>query len=65
MYLPSATWNGFALTDVGITSQGVGTFERTMTSMMAAPVIGALAGNVLRNFRVELDYANQRLYLSR
>jgi len=41
-----------------------GTFERYMSSMMTAPIVGSLAGNVLRGFRVELDYPGKRLYLS-
>jgi hypothetical protein len=36
-----------------------------MSQMMAAPIVGSLAGNVLKHFRVELDYANEKLYLSR
>jgi hypothetical protein len=52
------------LTDVGVTSQREGVFEKMMSSMMTAPIIGSLGGNVLRHFRVELDYANQKLYLS-
>ena len=41
-----------------------GTFEDYMTRMMTAPIVGAVAGNVLRLFRVELDYAHEMLYLS-
>jgi hypothetical protein len=47
-----------------VTSQREGTFERYMSSMMTAPIVGSLAGNVLERFRVELDYANEKLYLS-
>jgi predicted aspartyl protease len=65
LYVPAATWNGFALADAGVTSQRAGVFERGMSSQMASPIIGSLAGNVLRNFRVELDYPNRRLYLSK
>jgi predicted aspartyl protease len=64
MSLPHADWAGNALTDVGVTSQREGVFEKRMSSLMAAPIVGALAGNVLKQFRVELDYANQTLYLS-
>lgn len=31
---------------------------------MSAPIVGALAGNVLRQFRIELDYAHETAYLS-
>lgn len=64
MFVPRATWGGAALTDVGVTSQREGVFENWMSSMMTAPISGALAGNVLKRFRVELDYPNQKLYLS-
>ena len=32
---------------------------------MTAPIIGALAGNVLRDFRVEIDYQNGFTYFER
>lgn len=35
-----------------------------MSSMMTASVVGALGSNVLRRFRVELDYASGKVYLS-
>ena len=38
--------------------------EKWMSSMMAVPIVGSLAGNVLKRFRVELDYLNSKLYLS-
>ncbi len=64
MFVPEAHWGAHALREVGMVSQREGTFERGMSSMMTAPIVGALAGNVLWDFRVELDYANQTLYLS-
>jgi hypothetical protein len=36
-----------------------------MSSMTKGPIVGSLAGNVLKQFRVELDYANETLYLQR
>ena len=64
MFIPTVTWGGHALTDVGVVSQQAGVFEKWMSSMMAAPIVGSLAGNVLEEFRVDLDYPNQKLYLS-
>ena len=64
MILPDAFWGPNKLGEFGVTSQSEGTFETWMSSMMTAPVVGALAGNVLKRFRVELDYANAKLYLS-
>ena len=65
MFLPRVSWGSQQLQDMGIVSQRAGTFERYMSGMMTAPIIGSLAGNVLKNFRVELDYAHETLYLSK
>ncbi len=65
MILPRLVWGTTALTEVGVVSQKEGVFEKWMSSMMTAPIVGALAGNVLKQFRVELDYPNQKLYLKR
>lgn len=63
MFVPSARWGSHELKDVGVTSQRAGTFEKWMSSMTKGPIVGSLAGNVLKGFRVELDYANETLYL--
>jgi hypothetical protein len=54
-----------SLKDVAAVSRPEGTFEKSMTRLMTAPIIGALAGNVLRDFRVEIDYQNGFIYLER
>ncbi|MEP6765525.1 MAG: hypothetical protein ABJB66_14515 [Gemmatimonadaceae bacterium] len=64
MFVPAATWASFKIVPFGVTSQRTGTFEQYMSQMMAAPIVGSLAGNVLKHYRVELDYANQKLYVS-
>jgi hypothetical protein len=64
MFVPRAAWGTLALEEVGVTSQRQGTFENWMSAMMTAPIVGALAGNVLKRFRIELDYPNQQLYVS-
>jgi len=64
MFVPSARWGPHTLGEFGVVSQQEGTFERYMSSMMTAPIVGSLAGNVLRHFRLEIDYANEKLYLS-
>lgn len=53
----------FHLADISIISRRSGMFEEWMADMMTGPIIGALAGNVLKCFRVEIDYANQTTYL--
>ncbi len=65
MLLPQGKWGPFTLGEVGVTSQREGTFERYMSGIMRTSIVGSLAGNVLKAFRVELDYAHERLYLSR
>jgi predicted aspartyl protease len=64
MFVPGAQWGTNPIGEFGVTSQGKGTFEDYMSEMMTAPIVGSLGGNVLKRFRVELDYANQTLYLS-
>jgi predicted aspartyl protease len=64
MFIPAARWGPRQLERFGVVSQREGTFERFMSSMMTAPIVGSLAGNVLKRFRVELDYQNNKLYLS-
>ena len=64
MFIPSSRWGTNQLTEFGVVSQRQGTFETYMSRMMTAPIIGSLAGNVLKRFRVDLDYPNAKLYLS-
>jgi hypothetical protein len=65
MFVPRAQWGVETLTDWGLVSQPEGTFERFMSSMTKGAVVGSLATNVLKAFRLELDYANEKLYVSR
>lgn len=65
MFVPKGVWGANELTEFGIVSQREGTFERRMTRMMSAPIVGSLAGNVLKRFRVDLDYPNAKLYLTK
>jgi predicted aspartyl protease len=64
MLVPGGRWGGQQLQEFGVVSQREGTFERYMSSMMTAPIVGSLAGNVLKRFRLELDYPNAKLYVS-
>jgi len=64
MFVPRAQWGARELQEFGVVSQREGTFERWMSSMMTAPIVGSLAGNVLKRFRLELDYPNAKLYIS-
>jgi len=55
----------FVIKDPAAVSRPAGTFEKWMSDMMTAPIIGSVAGNVLRDFRVEIDYENGYTYLQR
>jgi hypothetical protein len=63
--IPEMHWGQFALHGVGVVSRPVGTFEKYMSSMMSAPIAGSIAGNVLRAFRIEIDYAHGVTYLEK
>jgi len=65
MTLPGGVWGAQTLASFGVVSQHEGTFERYMSGLMKAPIVGSLAGKVLKQFRVELDYPNEKLYLSK
>jgi hypothetical protein len=54
-----------SLKDVAAVSRPEGTFEKSMSRVMTGPIVGALAGNVLRDFRAEIDYQNGFTYLER
>jgi hypothetical protein len=64
MFVPRAQWGPRELAEFGVVSQREGVFEKWMSSMMSEPIVGSLAGNVLKRFRVELDYPHEKLYLS-
>jgi predicted aspartyl protease len=53
------------LEHVAAVSRPQGTFEKWMSQMMTAPIVGAIGGNVWRAFRVEIDYANGATYLEK
>ena len=57
-------WGSYQLADVSVVSRDPGVFEERMSAWMAGPIIGALGGNVLKCFRVEIDYAAQTTYLT-
>lgn len=52
--VPKVRWGASVLSGVGMVGRPEGTFERYMSGMMTAPIVGALAGNVLRCFRFQL-----------
>jgi S1-C subfamily serine protease len=49
--------------NVGAVSRRVGIFETSMSRMMTASIVGALAGNILKTMRVEIDYPDNAIYV--
>lgn len=64
MFVPDARWAGYRLGRFAVVAQREGVFENWMSQMMTAPIEGSLGGNVLHDYRLELDYPNQKLYVS-
>jgi len=63
--LPQVELGPFQLKAGAAISRPKGTFEKYMSGMMTQPIIGAIGGNVLRAFRIEIDYANNATYFER
>lgn len=54
-----------SIDSVGAVSRRVGIFETSMSRMMTAPIVGAIAGNVLKTMRIEIDYPGSAIYVQR
>lgn len=63
--IPEMQWGTFEFRGVGVVSRPPGTFEKWMSDMMTAPIVGSIAGNVLRAFRIEIDYSHGMTYLEK
>lgn len=61
--VPEVRWGPFLLRNVGMVSRPEGVFEKAISADMTEPVVGTLAGNVLRQFRIDLDYPAGVAYL--
>ncbi len=61
--IPKVRFGPLLLESVDVVSRPAGTFEHYMSPLMSAPIVGAIAGNVLRNFAFRLDYPQERLEL--
>lgn len=62
MRIPEMRIGELTIVNVSVVTRPPGTFETYMSSMMTAPIVGALGGNVLSHFRIEIDYTRQRSY---
>jgi hypothetical protein len=65
MRIPSVKLGEFQLPSITAVSRPPGTFEKGMSPMMTSPIVGAIGGNVLKSFRIEIDYANGVTYLEK
>ena len=63
--LEEAVWGRARVEQVAAVSRPIGTFENYMSGMMTSPIVGAIGGNILKQFRVEIDYANGVVYLQK
>lgn len=63
LLLPEIQIADVTLADVTVVSRPEGTFEKWMSSLTTAPIVGSLGGNVLHRFHMTIDYPNSRLYL--
>jgi predicted aspartyl protease len=61
--IPRMNLGSLAIANVGAVSRRVGIFETSMSQMMTAPIVGAIAGNVLKTMRIELDYPDSAIYV--
>lgn len=59
--IPGVRWGPFTIDALDVVSRPPDTFEKYMTAMMSAPIVGAIGGNVLRNFALRLDYPHSML----
>ncbi|GER90343.1 hypothetical protein KDW_45050 [Dictyobacter vulcani] len=62
MRIPRATLGSLLLREITVVSRPDGIFEARSSSFMTAPIVGALAGNVLKQFRIEIDYRHEMSY---
>ncbi len=58
-------WGPFAIHDAAAVSRPAGVYEKWMSQMLGQPVIGSMGGNVLRDFRITIDYPDGKVYLQR
>jgi hypothetical protein len=56
-------WGPFRIEGAGAVSRPIGPYEKMMSETVGVPVIGSIGGNVLRHFKVTVDYPAQTVYL--
>lgn len=58
-------WGSFQIRDAGAVSRPYGNYEKFMSRIAGQPVLGSIAGNILREFRISIDYPAGAIYLER
>lgn len=58
------SWGPFGLEHVIAVSRPAGIYEKSMTQLTGAPIVGSLGGNVFQYFRMDIDYPKGKLYLT-
>lgn len=61
--IASLQWGPFHIEGAGAVSRPLGPYEKMMSETVGMPVIGSIGGNVLRHFKVTVDYPAQTVYL--
>ncbi len=61
--IASLQWGPFRVENAGAVSRPLGPYEKMMSEIVGTPVIGSIGGNVLRHFKVTMDYPAQTVYL--
>lgn len=60
--IPRMMIGSILLQNVSAVSRATGTFEHSLSEQVGTPIVGVLAGNVLRQFSIELDYQHNISY---
>jgi len=63
--IPEFKIGSLVVKEAAAVSRPDGTFEKWMSGMMTAPIVGSVAGNVLRDFRVAIDCKDGLAYFER
>jgi predicted aspartyl protease len=63
--IPGLNFQSIEVANAAAVSREEGVFEKWMSGMMTGPIVGALAGNVLRDFRIQIDYQKGFTYFER
>lgn len=57
-------WGPFRLVGVGAVSRPANVYEKWMSQVVGHSIQGSIGGNVLRSFRVDIDYPKRQIYLA-